>query len=267
MASCSRCVTCPRCAKFIKVRDTQHFKQHGCRLQGWRCMHCTKEVPSDRSHDLRDHVKRRHPKEDSERIRPIWFYFRSESTAAAPACAPSATTTSSRRSSTPVPSPRQIVPPPRQVVVPPPKDEVIQIHIGDVSFMTDDSPVKLPSSVVKRPLPLSPVRSPVRAPPTFSKNSGRGIKKTKPAAAQGAPTTSVTMTPTTPTTSTTSTSAASVATPPPSISQQDVISYAANLDESAWEQLYALIMAARGVTGQDAVTQTHLLSRLGMSSR
>ena len=267
MASRSRCVTCPKCRQVVRVRDTFHLRQHGVRLQGWRCCHCSKEVPSDRSHDLRDHVKRRHPKEDAEWIRPIWFYFRSEqdTSSVSSGNTQSARVPSSRRRSTPVP---------RDFSKPVEKEEVITIHVGDISFMTDDSesPKRLPKSVVQQKPMLTPVRSPVRPPnpPSPRKNSGRGTKRSRPSTSLGGPTKSTPSTSTTTTTTTTSTTSApasSGAVSPPPVQAAAVVQYTAGLDAGEWEQLHASIMAARGITARDASTQVHLLSRAGASTR
>ena len=58
--SADRDVTCPECSRRVRVRDSAHFAKHGIRLTSWVCPMCDYAAGSDRGHDVRKHIAKRH---------------------------------------------------------------------------------------------------------------------------------------------------------------------------------------------------------------
>ena len=267
----SRVIVCPKCRETVKVRDVSHFRGHGIRISRWKCPDCSKEVASDRSTDLRDHVRRRHKDSDPDTIIPVWGNLeengqglrgttrpswadsrRVESAAGRPPSNPSTTPKSMPASGTPAtatPGDTSLG-----------ESPVIDLIIGDVSFLTSttpstssSTPTKLPKSVVRRAKMLSPVKgaSGPRAGDSKSPTAGKRQRSTS-------------ISPSTP-----DKSRRSRASRASSFTQDDVVTFLSALPRREWEEIQRRVQAERhksGETSPSKAVQTRNLQRASVQT-
>ena len=169
MERAPRYITCPKCRKSIRVRDISHFRSHGIKIVRWKS--CEREVGSDRSTDLRDHVRRRHPNINPETIVPIWGNVGSSPQTGLSRAAKVESGHTVRATGKPTtPAASQGQPPVEgsgaerresQVRDPSPVIDILVGNTDELSFLTSASstvsPTKIPKSVVQRSARLSPL--------------------------------------------------------------------------------------------------------------
>ena len=293
-----RYITCPKCRERVRVRDLSHFRGHGIRISRWKCPCCECEVPSDRGHDLKDHVRRRHQGVDPETIVPIWGNLEGreeglggatrprgrpqqrEATVSRP---PAEEATSTQERVTPGRVPRASSQDARPVAVSgvrattPPSTSDVDISLReDCSFLTSSSvsavatPTRLPRSIVTRVKVLSPVaeRQSVRERVKGESRSRKDSSKASPPVTkrQRSASTRKTERPQQPARSV----SAEPQVQPTVITRDQVVDFLSTIEKEEWQQIRARVNRRRQDEGErepEVGVQTRNLERAGVTPR